>query len=88
MLVYQDLGSIDNDTGDFHRKDGTPYLDIATGLYDYVEETNEEKSYFNDPQDKYQQYRFDRKITYFVDDDGYFVIRFNENYDYTTEGPV
>ena len=34
MLVYTKIRSIDNDTVDFHRKDGTPYLDIATGLYD------------------------------------------------------
>jgi|TARA_A100001388_G_scaffold252693_1_gene215330 hypothetical protein len=88
MLRYTKIRSIDDEVIDFHRLDGTPYLDIATGLYDYVEETTEDKSYVNDPQDKYQQYRFDsRKITYFIDDDGYFVIRFNEAYDYTTEGP-
>ena len=88
MLRYTRIRSIDDEIGDFYRLDGTPYLDIATGVYDYVEETTESKSYKNHPQDKYQQYRFDsRKISYFIDDDGYFVIRFNENYDYTTEGP-
>ena len=88
MLRYTKIRSIDDETGDFFRLDGSSYLDIATGAYDYVEETTEEKSYSNNPQDKYQQYRFDsRKISYFVDDDGYFVIRFNENYDFTTEGP-
>lgn len=88
MLRYTKIRSIDDETGDFFRLDGSSYLDIATGAYDYVEETTEEKSYSNNPQDKYQQYRFDsRKISYFIDDDGYFVIRFNENYDFTTEGP-
>ena len=88
MLRYTRIRSIDDEIGDFYRLDGTPYLDIATGVYDYVEETTESKSYKNHPQDKYQQYRFDsRKISYFIDDDGYFVIRFNENYDYSTEGP-
>lgn len=88
MLRYTKIRSIDDETGDFFRLDGSSYLDIATGAYDYVEETTEEKSLSNNPQDKYQQYRFDsRKISYFVDDDGYFVIRFNENYDYSTEGP-
>jgi hypothetical protein len=88
MLNYTKIRSIDDEVGEFYRLDGTPYLDIATGLYDYVEETTEEKSYTNHPQDKYQQYRFDsRKVSYFIDDDGYFVVRFNENYDYTTEGP-
>ena len=87
MLHYSKIRSIDNETADFHRLDGTPYLDISTGVYDYVDETTEEKSYKNHPQDKYQQYRFDsRKVQYFVDDDGYFVIRFNEDYDYTV-GP-
>ncbi len=88
MLNYTKIRSIDNETAGFHRLDGTPYLDIATGVYDYVDETTEEKSYKNDPQDKYQQYRFDsRKVMYFIDSDGYFCIRFNEDYDYTTEGP-
>ena len=88
MLRYTRIRSIDDEIGDFYRLDGTPYLDIATGVYDYVEETTESKEYTNHPQDKYQQYRFDsRKISYYIDDDGYFVIRFNENYDYSTEGP-
>ena len=88
MLQYTKIRSIDNETADFHRLDGTPYLDIATGVYDYVDETTEEKSYKNHPQDKYQQYRFDsRKVMYFIDSDGYLCIRFNSNYDYTTEGP-
>lgn len=89
MLTYTKIRSIDpTEIADFTRKDGTPYLDIATGLYDYVEETTEEKSLYNSPQDRYQQFRFDdRKLSYFIDDDGYFVLRFNEDYDYTTQGP-
>jgi hypothetical protein len=89
MLTYTKIRSIDpTEIADFTRKDGTPYLDIATGLYDYVEETTEEKSLYNSAEDRYQQFRFDeRKVSYFVDNDGYFVIRFNEDYDYTTEGP-
>jgi len=88
MLVYTNIRSITNEVADFYRLDGTPYLDIATGVYDYVEETTEEKSFYNHPQDKYQQYRFDsRKVTYFIDDDGYFVIRFNEAYNHTSAGP-
>lgn len=45
------------------------------------------KSFSNDENnDKYQQYKFDaRKITYFVDDEGYFVARFG-TYDYNA-GP-
>ncbi len=40
----------------------------------------------NENLDKYQQYKFDaRKITYFVDDEGYFVARFGA-YDYSA-GP-
>lgn len=34
--------------------------------------------------DKYQQYRFEnKKVRYFIDDDGYFVARLNNNYSYT-----
>jgi len=45
------------------------------------------KVYSNDENnDKYQQYKFEaRKITYFIDDEGYFVARFG-TYDYTV-GP-
>jgi len=45
------------------------------------------KSYSNDENnDKYQQYKFEaRKITYFIDNDGYFVARFG-TYDYNA-GP-
>jgi len=89
MLTYTKIRSINpTEIADFTRKDGTPYLDIATGLYDYVEETTEEKSLYNSPQDRYQQFRFDpRKLSYFIDDDGFLVLRFNEDYDYTTQGP-
>jgi hypothetical protein len=46
-----------------------------------------QKSYSNDQNnDKYQQYKFEaRKITYFIDDEGYFVARFG-TYDYNV-GP-
>ena len=46
------------------------------------------KSFSNDENnDKYQQYKFEaRKITYFIDDEGYFVARFG-TYDYAGEGP-
>jgi len=89
MLTYTKIRSINpTEIADFTRKDGTPYLDIATGLYDYVEETTEEKSLYNSPQDRYQQFRFDpRKLSYFIDDEGFLVLRFNEDYDYTTQGP-
>ena len=88
MLNYTKIRSIHNETADFHRLDGTPYLDLSTAVYDYVDETTEEKTHLNHTYDKYQQYRFDsRKVMYFIDSDGYFCIRFNEDYDYSTEGP-
>tara|TARA_B100001094_G_C17964909_1_gene687363 strand:- start:469 stop:852 length:384 start_codon:yes stop_codon:yes gene_type:complete len=88
MLKYTKIRSIDSETADFHRTDGTPYLDLSTAVNDYVDETTEEKTHLNHQHDKYQQYRFDsRKVMYFIDSDGYFCIRFNEDYDYSTEGP-
>ena len=88
MLNYTKIRSIENEVADFHRTDGTPYLDFTTGVLDYVDEVTEEKTHLNHPHDKYQQYRFDsRKVMYFIDSDGYFCIRFNEDYDYSTEGP-
>lgn len=86
MLWYTRVRTTDNEVLDFHRTDGTSYPDFLEGI-DYVEETTEEKSYTNHPADKYQQYRFEfRRLSYFIDDDGYLVARFG-NYDYATEGP-
>ena len=86
MLIYTKVRTTDDDVFDFHRTDGTPYPDFFDGI-DYVEETTEEKSYTNHPADKYQQYRFDfRRVSYFIDDDGYLVVRFGD-YDHATEGP-
>lgn len=86
MLRYTKLNTTESGVGDFHRLDGTPYPDLLDGT-DYVEQTTEEKTYTNHPQDKYQQYRFEfRRISYFIDDDGYLVARFG-SYDYNTEGP-
>jgi len=85
MLWYTKVKTTDNEVADFHRTDGTQYPDFLDGI-DYVEETTEEKSLTNHPADKYQQYRFDfRRLSYFIDDDGYLVARFG-NYDYTV-GP-
>lgn len=50
-------------------------------LHLYVDELV--KTYSNSPSDKYQQYRFDaRKISYYIDDQGYLVAKFG-NHDYS-----
>lgn len=61
------------------------YINDVTDLTFKV--TDIVKVYSNDENnDKYQQYKFEaRKITYFIDDEGYFVARFG-TYDYTV-GP-
>lgn len=42
----------------------------------------------NDPNDKYQQYKITaQKIRYYIDSNGYFVARLNNNYSYNTIGP-
>ena len=70
-----------------YRKDGSQIIEVSD-YHDYVEETTEQKSLTNHPQDKYQQIRFDRRnLNYFIDNDGYFVIQVNGTYDYTTIGP-
>ena len=87
MLHYTKVGSGSTEIGDFHRTNGTQYPGFLDGV-DYVDERTEDKSYKNDPHDKYQQYRFDfRNLNYYIDGDGYFVARINGTYDYTTEGP-
>lgn len=87
MLRYTKVGAGSTEIGDFHRTDGTQYPGFLDGV-DYVEDTTEEKSYKNNPHDKYQQYRFDfRNLNYFIDDDGYLVARINGSYDHVTQGP-
>jgi hypothetical protein len=55
----------------------------------YLKVTKLVKTYTNSISDKYQQYRFDlRKISYYIDDEGYLVAKFG-NHDYTepTQSP-
>ena len=86
MLRYVKVKTSDTDVVDVsHRLDGTAIPDFLEGL-DYVDETTEEKTYRNNEFDKYQQFRFDfRRISYYVDSDGYLVAKFGD-YDYTV-GP-
>ena len=88
MLYYTTARSTEDEVFDFHRVDGEQYIDFMEGV-EYIEETpNAAKAYSNDPDDKYQQFRFDfRRLTYFIDDDGYLVARLNKSYDHTTQGP-
>lgn len=87
MLYYTQVSSASTDVADFHRTDGTQYPGFLDGI-DYVDETTEDKAYYNHVADKYQQYRFDfRGLNYFIDDDGYLVARITGTYDYNTQGP-
>ena len=86
MLWYTVARSTEDAVFDFHRTDGEEYEDFLQGV-EYVT-TSGPKKLTNDPDDKYQQFRFDfRRITYFIDDDGYLVARLNKAYDHTTNGP-
>mgnify|MGYP001807847808 FL=1 len=86
MLRYTKVKTSDDEVVDVsHRLDGTAYPEFLEGL-DYVDETTEEKTYMNNQYDKYQQFRFDfRRISYYVDSDGYLVAKFGD-YDYSV-GP-
>ena len=86
MLRYTKVKTSDPEVVDVsHRLDGTAYPEFLEGL-DYVDETTEEKTYRNNEFDKYQQFRFDfRRISYYVDNDGYLVAKFGD-YDYSV-GP-
>jgi len=86
MLWYTTGRSTEDAVFDFHRLDGEEYTDFLQGT-EYVEQVGN-KALSNDPDDKYQQFRFDfRNLTYFIDDNGYFVGRLNKTYDHTTNGP-
>ena len=86
MLRYTKVKTSDETVTDVsHRLDGTPYPEFLEGL-DYVDETTEEKTYKNNEYDKYQQFRFDfRRISYYIDDDGYLTVSFSDH-DYSA-GP-
>ena len=88
MLHYTNARSTEDEVYDFHRTDGEEYTDFLQGQ-EYIDATpNAAKAYSNDPDDKYQQFRFDfRHLTYFIDSDGYLVARLNKTYDHNTNGP-
>ena len=87
MLYYTVARSTEDEVFDFHRTDGEEYTDFLQGV-EYVTAAAGDKKYSNDTDDKYQQFRFDfRRLTYFIDSDGYLVARLNKSYDHTTNGP-
>ena len=87
MLHYTKARSTEDAVFDFHRLDGEQYENFLQGT-DYVTAPAGAKTLTTDPDDKYQQFRFDfRNILYFIDDEGYLVARLNKTYDYTTNGP-
>jgi len=88
MLYYTVARSTEDAVFDFHRTDGEEYTDFLQGQ-EYIDATpNVAKQYTNDPDDKYQQFRFDfRRLTYFIDSDGYLVARLNKLYDHNSQGP-
>ena len=87
MLWYTKARSTEDAVFDFHRTDGEEYTDFLQGT-EYITADAGAKKLSNDPDDKYQQFRFDfRNLTYFIDDDGYLVARLNKTYDHTTNGP-
>ncbi len=68
------------------RLDGTQVEEFGD-YEDYVEEVTEQKATANNPQDKYQQIRFDRRnLNYFLDSEGYLILQVNGTHSYT--GPV
>ena len=87
MLHYTKARSTEDEVFDFHRTDGEEYTDFLQGT-EYINAPAGDKTYTSDPDDKYQQFRFDfRRLTYFIDSDGYLVARLNKDYDHTTNGP-
>ena len=80
MLYYTVARSTEDAVFDFHKTNGEEYTDFLQGTeYDAA---------IPPQNDKYQQFRFDfRRITYFIDDEGYLVARLNKAYDHTTNGP-
>jgi hypothetical protein len=101
MLYFAKVSAAGTELGEFYRADGTGVPEFGDGIdygtYDVgVGKTSEirndiatDKKFLDDPNDKYQQIRFDRRnLYYYIDDDGFFVIRFNgPDYDYNSIGP-
>ena len=84
MLYFTKVSTASTtETLDPHRLDGTQVEEF--GDYDdYVEETTEQKQLANNPQDKYQQIRFDRRnLFYYLDADGYLVLQVNGTHSYS-----
>jgi len=101
MLHFAKVSAAGTEVGEFYRNDGTGVPEFGDGIdygtYDVgVGKTSvirndiaTVKKALDDPNDKYQQIRFDRRnLYYYIDEDGFFVIRFNgPDYDYNTIGP-
>ena len=101
MLHFAKVSAAGTEVGEFYRSDGTGVPEFGDGIdygtYDVgVGKTSvirndiaTVKKALDDPNDKYQQIRFDRRnLYYYIDDDGFFVIRFNgPDYDYNSIGP-
>jgi hypothetical protein len=84
MLFFTKVSTASTtETFDPFRLDGTQVEEF--GDYDdYVEETTEQKQLANNPQDKYQQIRFDRRnLFYYLDADGYLVLQVNGTHSYS-----
>ena len=101
MLYFSKVSAASTELGEFYRTNGTAIPEFGDGIdygcYDVgVGKTSvirndiaTVKKFVDDPNDKYQQIRFDRRnLYYYIDDDGFFVIRFNgPDYAYNTIGP-
>ena len=87
MLHYTNARSTEDVVYDFHRTDGEEYTDFLQGA-EYVTANAGPRATSNDPDDKYQQFRFDfRNLTYYIDDGGYLVARLNNCLLYTSPSP-
>jgi hypothetical protein len=84
MLFFSKVSTAStSETLDPHRLDGTQVEEFGD-YNDYVEETTEQKALANNPQDKYQQIRFDRRnLFYYLDTDGYLVLQVNGTHSYS-----
>ena len=101
MLYFSKVSAASTELGEFYRNDGTAIPEFGDGIdygcYDVgVGKTSvirndiaTVKKSLDEPNDKYQQIRFDRRnLYYYIDDDGFFVIRFNgPDYAYNSIGP-
>ena len=87
MFHYTVARSTEDDVFDFHRTDGEEYKDFLQVKNMFLQHLMSLNNIQTILMINTNSSGLTRRLTYFIDDDGYLVARLNKEYDHTTQGP-